>query len=92
MTEGGRNWYIADNIIVGDTPYTTGSLDGEGIDLNITGGHTVAHNRISNVADGISYPAGNVDIFGNDIFDTSDDGIEPDYGGRERAHVGESDP
>ena len=81
MMEGGRNWYIADNTIVGDTPYTTGSLDGEGIDLNVTGGHTVAHNRISNVADGISYPGGNVDIFGNDIYDTSDDGIEADNAG-----------
>jgi hypothetical protein len=25
---------------------------------------------------GVSSPNGNVDIFGNDIFDTSDDGIE----------------
>ena len=81
MQEGGRNWYIADNTIVGDTPYGTGSFDGEGIDLNITGGHTVAHNSITNVADGISSPSANVDIFGNDIFDTSDDGIELDYGG-----------
>jgi hypothetical protein len=81
MQEGGRNWYIADNTIVGDTPYLTESLDGEGIDLRMTGGHTVAHNSISSVADGISYPGANVDLFGNDIFDTSDDGIEADYGG-----------
>ena len=80
----GADWYIADNTIVGDTPATSGSLDGEGIDLNITSGHTVAHNRISNVADGISYPSTNVDIVGNDIFDTSDDGIEADNG---RANV-----
>jgi len=81
MEEGGRNWYIADNTIVGDTPYYTESLDGEGIELNMTGGHTVAHNSISNVADGISDPGANTDLFGNDIFDTSDDGIEADGGG-----------
>ena len=48
--------------------------------MNQTSGHTVAHNSITNVADGISYPLRNVDILGNDIFDTSDDGIEGDYG------------
>ena len=81
MEDGGRNWYIADNTIVGDTPYQTESLDGEGIELNMTGGHTVAHNSITNVGDGISYPGANIDLFGNDIFDTSDDGIELDNGG-----------
>ena len=80
LSGGGKDWYIADNTIVGDTPYTTGSFSGEGIDLAKTGGHTVAHNSITNVADGISYPSTNVDIFGNDIFDTSDDGIEADNG------------
>jgi len=77
----GRDWYIADNTVVGDTPYATQSLDGEGIELNTTSGHTVAHNSITRVADGISSPFTNVDIFGNDIFDTSDDGIEADTGG-----------
>jgi hypothetical protein len=80
LQQGGSNWYIADNIIVGDTAYQTESFDGEGIELNQSGGHTVAHNSITNVADGISYPLRNVDIFGNDIFDTSDDGVEADYG------------
>ncbi len=56
------------------------SWAGEGIELNHTPGHTVAHNRISLVADGISYPLANVDIFGNDIFNVTDDGIEADYG------------
>ena len=85
LQQGGTNWYIADNTIVGDTPYATESFDGEGIELNQSaGGHTVAHNSITNVADGISYPTTNVDIFGNDIFDTSDDGIEADNG---RANV-----
>lgn len=81
LQQGGKDWYIADNVIVGDTPASSESFSGEGIELNITGGHTVAHNSITNVADGISYPSTNVDIFGNDIFDTSDDGIEADYGG-----------
>jgi hypothetical protein len=85
LQRGGSNWYIADNTIVGDTPYTTESLDGEGIELNgyavDSFGHVVAHNRISNTADGISNGTYNIDVFGNDIFDTSDDGFEGDPGG-----------
>jgi hypothetical protein len=81
LQQGGSDWYIADNTIVGNTSLSSESLAGEGIELNITSGHTVAHNTITNVADGISYPKSNVDIFGNDIFDTSDDGIEADNGG-----------
>jgi len=84
LRSGGRAWYISDNTIVGDTPYETGSLGGEGIELGHTSDHTVAHNSITNTADGISYPHTNVDIFGNDIFNTSDDGIEADSG---RANV-----
>ena len=78
----GSNWYIADNTIRGDTPASSESFAGEGIDLNITSGHTVAHNRISNVADGISYPYVNVDIFGNDIFDSPTMGSRRTTGGR----------
>jgi hypothetical protein len=81
LQRGGSYWYIADNTIVGDTPASSESFAGEGIELNTTSGHTVAHNSITNVGDGISYPNTNVDIFGNDIFDTSDDGIEADNGG-----------
>jgi hypothetical protein len=85
LQRGGSNWYIADNTIVGDTPYWTESLDGEGIELNgyavESFGHVVAHNSITNVADGISNGTYNIDVFGNDIFDTSDDGIEGDPGG-----------
>jgi regulation of enolase protein 1 (concanavalin A-like superfamily) len=84
LSGGGSDWYIADNTIVGATSVASQLDDGEGIELNMTGGHTVAHNRITNVADGISYPRTNVDIFGNDIFDTADDGIELDFG---RANV-----
>jgi hypothetical protein len=85
LQRGGSNWYIADNTIVGDTPYTTESLDGEGIELNgyavPSFGHVVAHNRISNTADGISNGTYNIDVYGNDIFDVSDDGFEGDPGG-----------
>jgi hypothetical protein len=80
LQQGGKDWYIADNTIVGDTPASSESFDGEGIELNNTSGHTIAHNSITNVSDGISYPVTNVDIFGNDIFDVSDDGIEADNG------------
>lgn len=84
LSGAGSNWYIADNTIVGATPVASGSFEGEGVDLNVTSGHTVAHNTISRVADGISSPHTNADIFGNDVFDTSDDRIELDFG---RANV-----
>ena len=80
LNHGGENWYITDNTIVGDTLPESGSFDGEGIELWYTSGHVVAYNSISHVADGISYPHHNCDIYGNEIFDVSDDGIEPDYG------------
>jgi len=80
LNHGGSNWYIADNTIVGDVDPASGDFGGEGIELNHSSGHVVAHNAISRVADGVSYPGTNCDIFGNEIFDVSDDGIEPDYG------------
>ncbi|WP_419600143.1 right-handed parallel beta-helix repeat-containing protein [Thiolapillus sp.] len=84
LNHGGSNWLITDNTIVGDKdinmPDGPASWGGEGIDLQHTSGHTVAWNRISRVADGISYPLSNTDIFRNEIFDVTDDGIEPDYG------------
>jgi hypothetical protein len=81
LKEGCADWYIADNTIVGDKDNPKISdFGGEGVELNHTSGHTVAYNSISNVADGVSYAHRNCDIFGNDIFNTSDDGIEPDYG------------
>ena len=81
LNDGGENWYITDNTIIGNNDLNAGSeFSGEGIELQHTSGHTVAYNKISLVADGISYPHRNVDIFANDIFDTTDDGIEGDYG------------
>lgn len=75
-----RNWYIADNVIVGDNDPTSGNISGEGVELNHSDGHVVCYNSISRTADGVSYCNRNCDIYGNDIFDVSDDGLEPDYG------------
>ena len=84
LNHGGSNWHITDNTIVGDQiPGACSGSDcwsGEGIELEHTSGHVVAYNSISNTADGISYPHADCDIFGNEIFDTSDDGVEIDYG------------
>jgi len=93
---GGEAWVIENNTIIGDKDLReclddrgeeihddrcpSASYGGEGIELNRTSGHTVAYNSISRVADGISYPLENTDIFGNEIFDVTDDGIEPDLG------------
>ena len=83
LNPGNRAWVISDNSIVGRKDIEqegNAAFSGEGIELQHSSDHTVAYNSISQVADGISYAQRNVDIFGNDIFDTSDDGIEPDYG------------
>jgi hypothetical protein len=80
LTAGSEGWYIADNTISGDNDPASGSIDGEGIELQHSRGHTVCYNSITRTADGVSYCQRNCDIFGNDIFDVSDDGLEPDYG------------
>jgi len=84
------SWFIANNTIVGnrklgmtDTP----SFDGEGVEVGGGSNHVVAYNSISLVADGISPGASmalgstNIDIYGNDIFNVTDDGIELDQAG-----------
>jgi hypothetical protein len=85
LAPDGADWYIADNDIIGhkDGPgeqYDESWKTGEGVELHHSSNCVVAYNRIQKVADGISYPTRNCDIYGNDIFDTSDDGIEADYG------------
>lgn len=72
-----RGWYIADNDIIGDD---AGGISGEGIELNHSSDHTVCYNRATKTADGTSYCRRNCDIFANDFFGYSDDGVEPDYG------------
>ena len=84
LQRGGSYWYIADNTIVGDTPYSTESFDGEGIELNGTGSRASASRRPQQHLEHgrrISNGTYNIDVFGNDIFDTSDDGFEGDPGG-----------
>lgn len=80
LAKGNRDWYIADNVIEGDNDPVTGGLSGEGVELGRSRGHIVAHNLIRRVADGVSYPGSDCDIFGNDIQDVSDDGVETDMG------------
>ena len=84
LSQTSRNWHVTDNTIVGDNdpnqPTNEGGISGEGVELLHSSGHVVAYNSISRTADGVSYPERNVDIYGNDIFDVSDDGLEPDYG------------
>jgi hypothetical protein len=83
MQSGSNGWYIADNTIVGDKGKPTGTstdFEGEGVELEHTDGHTVCYNTISHVGDGVSYANRNCDINNNDIFDVTDDGVEPDYG------------
>ncbi len=81
LSNQSQDWYIADNTIVGDKENPAVSdISGEGIELSHSSGHSVAFNRISHTADGISYPPRNCDLYGNDIRDLTDDGIEPDYG------------
>lgn len=81
LSEACRAWYIADNVIVGDKlNIDVSDTSGEGIELNHSSDHDVCFNRISRTADGISYCGRNCDMYGNDIRDLTDDGIEPDYG------------
>jgi len=77
---GCNRWYIADNDIQGDNDPITGGSSGEGVELNVSSRNIVAYNRITRVADGISYPGRDCDIYGNDIQDVCDDGIETDRG------------
>ncbi len=76
--EYANDFYIADNTIVGINDPDVSDFSGEGIEGFRTSGHVIAHNRISRVGDGISVGGSNIDLFGNDIFDTSDDGVELD--------------
>jgi len=76
-------WFVTDNTITGDRTLGidgTASFDGEGVELGGGNDHIVAYNRITRVADAISSPNRNCDIYGNDIYDVSDDGIEMDGG------------
>jgi hypothetical protein len=72
----GSGWFVCDNTLKGDDP--TG-IGGEGIECERRG-HVLCFNDISEVADGVSYGDGNIDVHNNRIHDVSDDLVEPDYG------------
>ena len=74
------NWHITDNVIVGNQPLGGDAIDSEGIELGEGSHHVVAYNSITRTADGVSFPGENCDIYGNDIFDVTDDGLELDEG------------
>jgi uncharacterized repeat protein (TIGR02543 family) len=76
---GGSSWYIADNDIRGIADPLTGGLQGEGIEPD-NSNSIICYNVIKRTADPISYPAGNTDIYGNEIQDAADDGVETDKG------------
>ena len=79
-----RRIYIADNVFVGRSkwPRTKGIESRRGIQVSGTG-HVICYNRISRFGDGIdtfsNYPCAAIDIYGNEISECTDDGIEMDY-------------
>jgi hypothetical protein len=78
---GGENYFIADNVIHGDAAGKA-SFGGEGVDFGGGRGrcgHAVCFNEITDVADGVSYGYGNIDVYNNYIHEVVDDFIEPDY-------------
>ena len=74
------DWTIVDSVLVGINDPGVSDFSGEGVEFNHSSGHVVAYNSISRSADGVSYPHRHCDVYNNDIFDTSDDGIEADFG------------
>lgn len=76
--------FIADNIIEGRStwPRTQGIESRRGIQISGQG-NVVCYNRVSNFGDGIdtfsTYPCAAIDIYGNEISECTDDGIEMDY-------------
>lgn len=86
-----ENAYIADNIVVGTTPWaessfgTNGNNRGEGI--LVTGpGHVIIHNRVSGFRDNISLVEDSeardqfsIDITNNELGEAADDAIEADF-------------
>ena len=81
---GGENYFIADNVLIGDQAGRFG-FGGEGVDFGSDRGecgHAVCFNEISDFADGVSYGRGDIDVYNNYIHETVDDFIEPDYARR----------
>ena len=88
--QGTSNSLIIDNEVVGPTVWRESSLGNEGDNLGegivLTGpGNVIAFNRVRGFRDGISLLEDNsinqqsIDIYGNDISQCGDDGIEADF-------------
>ena len=76
----GEDWYIADNVMRGFQDPASGAFWPEGIQLR-GAGHVIRNNSITRHGDQISLECRDSDVFGNDLFGASDDGIECDLGG-----------
>lgn len=86
-----ENAYIADNVVVGTTAWTTAALGNNGANrgegILVSGpGHVVMNNRvrgfrdnISLLEDGDAVKQYSIDILNNDISEAADDGIEADF-------------
>lgn len=78
-----QRFFLADNVLVGRAtwPRTRGIEERGGIRLGGSG-HVVCFNRVRGFADAISvhpaYPCAAIDIYGNEISECTDDGIELD--------------
>ncbi len=88
---GATDAYIADNVVIGTTPWTSEAMGasgknvGEGIE--ITGpGNVICYNKVTGFRDSISTMEDTgtvnqvcIDIYNNDVFIGADDGIEADF-------------
>ena len=96
--QGASNSLIVNNEVVGPTQWNENALGNEGNNLGegivLTGpGNVIAFNRVKGFRDGISLLEDNavnqqsIDIYGNDISQCGDDGIEADFSmGNVRVH------
>ena len=98
FSQGTSNSLIIDNEVVGPTQWNESALGNNGDNLGegivLTGpGNVIAFNRVRGFRDGISLLEDNavnqqsIDIYGNDISQCGDDGIEADFSfGNVRVH------
>ena len=82
---GNRDALIEENVVLGHMIWEEGRID-DGYALRVVGkGHVVRHNRIQGWFDGINVgvddetvETSGCDVYGNEILDCTDDGIETD--------------
>jgi hypothetical protein len=81
VPSGGADIFISDNFLQGVRKGVF-SFGGEGVDFGKSagnGGSAVCFNEFTDLADGVSYGRGNIDVYNNFMHETLDDFIEPDY-------------